>query len=47
MQYGELELEEYEFKAGGDLKGEFYVLFVEGHTLRGLFDVQIQEVVVE
>jgi hypothetical protein len=41
---GQLKFEIWEFRQGGTIKGEFSVVFVNGHTLFGTFEDKVEEV---
>jgi hypothetical protein len=47
IQRGELTLKTYEFKNGGRIDGEFFVEFVNGRGLNGVFGGEMQKVVGE
>ena len=44
---GELELDDYEFKKGGKVSGEFSVVFENGRTLDGEFSGDVEEVAID
>ena len=47
VKSGQIEFDDYSFKAGGKMKGKFEAVFVNGRTLSGHFDAKVEEVSLE
>ncbi len=47
IDQGELELRAFDFRGGGKVDGEFFVMFAGGRDLYGTFSGEVQEVVGE